>query len=102
VELPAGGIEDRVRGKQRAARPPTVVSEGRQEPSGGVAIGVAGAEQFNRLMWQAQRALSAFQAVCYLEPLAESDTIVNLLERLIVLKTAFRAATMRSWERPLP
>ena len=77
------------------------MSEVRWEPSDGVAVGVAGAEQFNRLMWQAQHALPASQAVCHLEPLTESDTIVKLLERLIVLETAFRAAAMR-WARSLP
>ena len=77
------------------------MSEVRQEPADGVAIGVAGAEQFNRLMWHAQHALPA-QAVSHLEPLTESDTIVKLLERLIVLKTAFQAAAMRSWSRLLP
>jgi hypothetical protein len=77
------------------------MSEVRQEPADGVAIGIAGAEQFNRLMWQARHALPA-QAVSHLEPLAESDTIVKLLEGLIVLKTAFQAAAMRSWSRLLP
>ena len=65
------------------------MSEVRPERSDGVAIGIAGAEQFNRLMWQARHALSASQAVSHLQPLTESDTIVKLLERLIVLKTAF-------------
>jgi hypothetical protein len=55
-----------------------------------VAIGVVGAEQFNPLMWHAQHALPASQAVCDLEPLAQSDTVVKLLERLTVIKTAFR------------
>ena len=41
-------------------------------------------------MWHAQHALPASQAVCDLEPLAESDTVVKLLERLTVIKTAFR------------
>jgi hypothetical protein len=53
-------------------------------------------------MWHAQHALPASQAVCDLEPLAESDTVVKLLERLTVIKTAFRVATMRSWPRPSP
>jgi len=77
------------------------VSEVRQEPADGVAVGVAGAEQFNRLMWQAQHALPA-QVVSQLEPLTESDTIVKLLERLIVLKTAFQAAAMRNWSTLVP
>jgi hypothetical protein len=54
-----------------------------------VAIGIVGAEQLH-----AQHALPASQAVCDLEPLAESDTIVKLLERLTVIKTAFRVVTM--------
>ena len=40
-----------------------------------MAIGVAGAAQFNRLMRQAQHALPASQAVCHLLPLTQSDTI---------------------------
>jgi hypothetical protein len=74
----------------------------RQTLSGAVAIGLEAAEQFNRLVWHAQHALPASDAVCSLEPLRESDTIVTLLERLTVLKTSFRAATMRTGPTPLP
>jgi hypothetical protein len=62
-----------------------------------VAIGGAGAEQFNGLLWQAQQALATSQTVCYMEPLIASDTIVKLLQRLTVLKTALDAVTMRRW-----
>lgn len=72
----------------------------RQYPSAAMAIGVAAAEQFNRLMVHAQHALPASQAVCSLEPVIESDTVVTLLERLTVLKTSFRAAIMRSGPTP--
>jgi hypothetical protein len=53
-------------------------------------------------MWHAQHALPASEAVCCLQPLIESDTIVTLLERLTVLKTALRATIMRSGPTPSP
>jgi len=65
-----------------------------------VGIGGAGAKEFNGLLRHTQQALPASEAVCDMEPLIESDTIVKLLERLTVLKTALDPAMMRSWPRP--